>query len=177
MRQLLVVFAVIGLGMALFLREGIAWVKSPSGEARLASHPIRVDFDGDVQLLGYDLRKVQPDDYWRVSLYWWFNPALADGDPINAFVHLVDANGQIVAQSDKFAVNAVTGQSGWRDEMHVRDTYHLFLPDDLPPGDLRLRVGLWVCAEDTPAFDCADPQPLAASVEGVLLPEPFIYLP
>ncbi|MBK8988401.1 MAG: hypothetical protein IPM39_20430 [Chloroflexi bacterium] len=59
------------------------------------------------------------------------------------FVHLVDAAGQIVAQSDGEPANWGRPTTGWLPGEIVVDEYTLMLPDALPDGRLRLRLGLY----------------------------------
>ena len=174
-RPLIIAYIIVLIGIVLLMREGVAWTASPPGEARLAADAYPVDFDGAVQLLGYQVVKAPADRVWRVSLYWFFDAELAEDESINAYVHLVDGAGQIIAQSDKFAINHITQRAGWRAEMHLRDTYHLFLPEDLPDGEYQLRVGLWRCLEGTP-LDCTNRQSLPAMVGGVPVSEANVEL-
>lgn len=167
-----VALGVAVIGIFALMREGIAWVKSPPGEARLASHAYAADLDSAAHLLGYDIAKIDPGAYWRVSLYWRFPPPQNDGETLNAYVHLVDENGQIIAQNDKADIAAATRDPDWRDAYHLRDVYHLHLPDGvrLPKG-VRLRVGALRCAA---GGECVA---LPVTVDGAIQPEAFIYLP
>ena len=61
----------------------------------------------------------------------------------NVFVHLVDAVGNIVAQSDAVPANWTRPTTGWLPGEYVIDTHALMLPAELPPGPLSLRVGLY----------------------------------
>jgi len=59
------------------------------------------------------------------------------------FVHLVDATGAIVAQSDAAPANWTRPTTGWLPGEYVLDTHTLALPATLPDGPLSLRVGLY----------------------------------
>jgi hypothetical protein len=59
------------------------------------------------------------------------------------FVHLVDATGAIVAQSDAAPAGWARPTTGWLPGEYVLDTHTLTLPATLPAGPLSLRVGLY----------------------------------
>ena len=59
------------------------------------------------------------------------------------FVHLVDAAGNIVAQSDAAPAGWTRPTTGWLPGEYVLDTHILTLPATLPDGPLSLRVGLY----------------------------------
>ena len=59
------------------------------------------------------------------------------------FVHLVDATGAIVAQSDAAPAGWTRPTTGWLPGEYVPDTHTLTLPSVLPDGPLTLRVGLY----------------------------------
>ncbi len=67
----------------------------------------------------------------------------------HVFVHLVDASGEIVAQSDAAPANWTRPTTGWLPGEYVLDTHTLTLPATLPEGPLTLRVGMY--APDTGA--------------------------
>jgi hypothetical protein len=59
------------------------------------------------------------------------------------FIHLADDAGRVWAQSDSVPVNWTRPTTGWVPGEYVADTHALTLPDDLPPGEYRLWVGLY----------------------------------
>lgn len=76
-----------------------------------------------------------------VSLVWLARTELPDS--YHVFVHLVDETGRIVAQSDQIPAAWTRPTTGWLPGEYVVDTHSLSLPDDLPPGRLHLRAGLY----------------------------------
>ncbi len=58
------------------------------------------------------------------------------------FIHLVDANGQILAQTDGEPANWSRPTTGWVPGEYILDDHTLTLPPDLPAG-ASLRVGLY----------------------------------
>jgi hypothetical protein len=63
----------------------------------------------------------------------------------NAFVHLLDANGNRVAQVDWPPGDAISRlpTSQWPVGVTLADTQQLLLPPDLPPGVYTLIAGLY----------------------------------
>jgi hypothetical protein len=63
-------------------------------------------------------------------------------------VHLVDASGRKVAQSDRQPGGVYYPSTLWRPGERLRDDHTLSLPADTPPGRYTLLVGLYALAED-----------------------------
>ncbi len=59
------------------------------------------------------------------------------------FVHLLDAAGEIVAQTDRRPFGGRFPTPAWLPGESLQDTYALPLPPELPAGDYRLRVGFY----------------------------------
>lgn len=86
-------------------------------------------------------------------------PTLASGQPQNihlqwqtikrpmvdytVFIHLLDANGRLVAQHDGPPMQNFIPTSLWRSEMIVNDVHPLTLPLDMPQGEYRISIGLY----------------------------------
>jgi len=106
------------------------------------SHPATANFDGQIELLGYDTAR-QPGKL-AVTLYWrTLQPPAED---YAVFVHLLDPQGPIVAQHDGQPQNGAYPTSVWDIGEVVADEHVLDLPADLPPGSYRLRVGWYLPA-------------------------------
>lgn len=104
-----------------------------------AGHPAGVQFAGLIELLGYDA--AQQEGMLAVTLHWrCVEPPHAD---YTVFVHLLDAAGEIVAQRDGQPQGGTYPTSVWDVDEVVGDEHRLALPPDLPPGNYRLRVGLY----------------------------------
>lgn len=75
----------------------------------------------------------------RVVFYWQaIEPAAAD---YSALVHLVNAQGYVVAQADGYAVNNTRPLSSWQSGETIFDTREILLPPDLPAGEYSILVG------------------------------------
>jgi len=97
----------------------------------------------DGPLRGGDLLPVEVD--WR-----------ADRTPerdLTFFVHLLDAAGEIVAQTDRRPFEGRFPTPAWLPGEALADTYTVPLPPELPAGDYRLRVGFYDDAGRLPVAD------------------------
>lgn len=75
----------------------------------------------------------------RLTLYWQTNAPLAEDYQV--FVHLVNADGDIIVQRDTAPVDGRYPTSQWRTGVTIADTHTLTF--DAPPGDYTARVGLY----------------------------------
>jgi len=104
---------------------------------------------------------VQPGAILPVTLHWQ-TVAPVDRD-YTVFVHVVSADGALVAQQDRPPLGGFAPTSLWLPTIPVVDTYQIPLPTDLPVGVLALRVGLYtmehgrlpVQGQDAPVGDFA----------------------
>jgi hypothetical protein len=111
---------------------------------------------GDViTLVGYDLstEEVRSGESLTVTLVW-----RAEGTPAGdytAFVHLVDKDGNLVAQDDHPPLMGEYRTSFWARGDVVRDTYTLTVDDSQLPCACTLRVGMYDPAAGVrvPAYD------------------------
>jgi hypothetical protein len=108
-----------------------------------------------ITLVGYDLSEGQvgPGESLTVTLVWRAEGAPA-GD-YTAFVHLVDEDGNLVAQDDHPPLMGEYRTSFWSPDDVVRDTYNLALDPSQLPCACTLRVGLYdpVAEVRVPAYD------------------------
>jgi 4-amino-4-deoxy-L-arabinose transferase-like glycosyltransferase len=96
-----------------------------------------------VEFLGYDLRKAvrAPGSPLEVTLHWH---ALETPDRnYHAFVHLLNAEGDILAQHDGLPQGGERPPYGWLPAEYIADSHRLHLPVTLDDGDYRLAVGLY----------------------------------
>jgi hypothetical protein len=108
-------------------------------------------------LLGYEASgEFAPGGAVDVTLYWE-----AEGDMGGAtetyfvFVHLLDADGLLVAQHDGPAVGGRYPPAAWIPGEPVPDSHTLFLDPALPAGTYTLQAGVytWPTFERLPAWD------------------------
>jgi 4-amino-4-deoxy-L-arabinose transferase-like glycosyltransferase len=96
-----------------------------------------------VQLLGYNIESgFRPGDNIHLTLFW---QCLEEMDQdYTVFIHLVDAGDNIVIQKDNPPVDGFYPTTKWELGEIVRDQYDLAIPSDVPPGEYRLRMGMYL---------------------------------
>ena len=100
-------------------------------------------FADAVKLRSFDVSpaEIQASDVVTIGLVW---EALALTERYGTvFVHLVDADGRLVAQHDGQPVSNIFPFPEWQAGMILRDDHVLQLPADLPPGAYTLVVGVY----------------------------------
>lgn len=97
----------------------------------------------NVELAGYDLDTASPapGSTLDVTLYW--HALDTPAHDYHAFVHLLDGDGNIVAQHDSVPGGGGLPTLGWLPGEYLIDRHVLALPADLPPGEYRLAAGLY----------------------------------
>jgi len=109
-------------------------------------------------LAGYTISDLQSP----ISLLWKVENETVTS--YRVFVHLLDASGQIIAQSDGEPANWRRPTTGWTAGEYILDEHSLTLPEELPGGPLTLRIGL---------YDPATGERLpAAGGDAVVIPAP-----
>jgi hypothetical protein len=145
----------LGDGVHSFQLEGVSlgdlMVNAPQ---RLFEMPetetvLRARFGEEIELVGYSIHDAHAEagdgeNAVTVVLVW---QGLAEM-PVSyrAFVHLVDEDGRIVAQSDAEPAAWTRPTTGWAPGEYVVDEHLLLLPEDRAFGELATRVGLYDAA-------------------------------
>jgi len=121
------------------------------GEAKLApsrrmpppSHPLEVEFEEGIVLEGYDLSPsiAKPGDVVTLTLHWRVEASPSRDYQI--FVHLVGEEPRPVAQADGPPLSGDYPTGMWEASESIVDPHPFPLPADLPPGEYRLRIGLY----------------------------------
>ncbi len=96
-----------------------------------------------IGLAGYDLAPWPPEAGRSliVTLFWQvFSTPPAD---LTVFVHLLDEQGQLVAQFDGPPGGGSLPTSSWSPGQLWMDSYPILLPHDLPAGQYQIRVGMY----------------------------------
>ncbi len=106
-----------------------------------AVHPSPVGADyGSVRLEAAMLGAMQPGRLLDVRLFWSIQQP---EQPLTAFIHVVNAEGQMAAQKDEPLAGAFTPFERWRSGQLLDFTHHVWLPDDLPAGIYTIYAGLY----------------------------------
>lgn len=125
------------------------------------------------RLVGYDLSAstVLPGQPLELTLYWQAQETT--GDRLSVFVHLVDAQGNFLAQADGEPGGGALPTSSWLPGEYLADRRTLTVRSDAAAGPAALIVGfydprtgermLWQGADDRPAADYL-PLPTAIQV-------------
>jgi hypothetical protein len=130
-----------------------------SGEQSPVEAPNRVNAElGEgVTLLGYAIdgggSQVSPGQATDITLYWQARSPLTLNYTV--FVHLASPSSSPYAQDDGQPRDGTYPTSYWDVGQVVTDVHTLPIPDDLPPGQYRLTVGMYLLetGERLPAFD------------------------
>ena len=104
---------------------------------------VDVHWENDIALVSMTLpdRFLAPGESLPVGFEWLAGHTI-DRD-LTFFVHLIDAAGNIVAQSDMRPFGGRFPTTVWLPGKTLQDTYALPIPEGIPPGEYRLRVGFY----------------------------------
>jgi hypothetical protein len=119
-----------------------------------AGAALDVNFGDQMRLRGWSLDGTtwRPGDTLTVALAWKATVELSDRYIV--FVHLMSSDGSLAAQRDLPPVGNLIPASAWTPGATFRYPVAIELPDDLPAGDYRLLVGvyLWPKLERLPVL-------------------------
>jgi hypothetical protein len=112
-----------------------------SGKPDIAK-PLEAEFEDQINLLGYDaVDSLSPGAELDVTLYWEAQQPPKDNYMV--FVHLLDADGRLVANHDGPPVDGRYPTRAWLPGQVVSDTHRIVLKPDVPVGTYRLQVGMY----------------------------------
>ncbi len=124
-------------------------------------HPLHLNLDGQIELLGYDLStdQVRPGDTLELTLYWHALTELEEDYTI--FTHLLGesynpASGSFLwGQKDNMPLDGSYPTSRWLENEAVVDRYAIAVQPDAPPGLYRIEVGMYLLetGQRLPVFD------------------------
>jgi len=131
---------------------GPAYVDNWPLETEPPSMPHRPDlvFGETIRLWGYDIQvensQVQPGNKVPITLVWQDQvPVSSD---YHVFLHLMDAEGRLLGQSDGVPAAWTRPTSTWRAGEFIVDEHTIPVPADAPAGAVYLWVGLYSPAGD-----------------------------
>ena len=118
--------------------------------SRAVQHPLHLNLDGQIELLGYDLGagQVRPGDTLELTLYWHALTELEEDYTV--FTHLLGesynlASGSFLwGQKDSMPLNGTYPTSRWLENEVVVDRYAIAVQPDAPPGLYRMTVGMYL---------------------------------
>jgi hypothetical protein len=102
-----------------------------------------VTFGDAIELEGYGVSIVQlsADKTLYLTLHWHSKAPISESKVV--FVHLLDANGKLVAQVDELPLAGQWPTSNWHPGDRLADRHALPLDPALLPGDYAISVGLY----------------------------------
>ncbi len=105
--------------------------------------PLDVQLGDSIALEGYALPQVTfaPGDVVPLTLFW--RAETTPAERYKVFVHLVDAAGTLVAQTDSEPGGGFALTTLWPPGERLADRYGVLLPPGSAPGDYRLLVGMY----------------------------------
>ena len=108
--------------------------------------PVGVTLEGVATLVGATIEPagapLAPGATLRVTLVWRAEGTASVSHHV--FVHLLGADGRLVAQSDGVPAGWTRPTTGWLAGEYITDVHVLALPDDTAAGQLTLQAGLYV---------------------------------
>ena len=107
-------------------------------------------FGNELALTGARLssRQLPAKDGLCVELNW--QALSTPSTDYTVFVHLINSQGQVVAQTDMQPQGGNAPTSQWQPGNSIADKHGLVLPADLPPGEYQVRVGLYRADNQAP---------------------------
>jgi hypothetical protein len=129
--------------------------------ASAIQHPLHLNLDDQIELLGYDLGadKAGPGDTLELTLYW--HGLTEPEEDYTVFTHLLGesynlASGSFLwGQKDSMPLGGSYPTSRWLENEVVVDRYDIAIQSDAPPGLYRIEVGLYLLetGQRLPVFD------------------------
>jgi hypothetical protein len=115
------------------------------GMAALRSYQVErlapTDFHVIAPTPGSALPPLNPGDYVRIDLRWQGERDILDN--YSVFTHLVDRHGRVVTQLDQWPGQRMAPTVLWVPGDVIPDSYVLQVPDDAPPGEYDVTVGMY----------------------------------
>jgi hypothetical protein len=104
-----------------------------------------------ITFLGYDLARA--NESLAITLYW--KSERATPQDFSVFVHLLDLNGNLIAQHDSAPQNGNAPTSWWLPGDLIADPHPLIVPGNIVPGRYTLEIGMYDSATGArlPIFD------------------------
>jgi hypothetical protein len=102
------------------------------------------DFQGQIVLLGYRLPEQETWPGGRMPVTLYYQAKVPFGIDYTVFVHLVDAEGDIITQQDTYPGMGRYPTTMWKPGQIIADTFYLELPGWAPaPGTGTFEVGFY----------------------------------
>jgi hypothetical protein len=129
----------------------------PAAPPTTMETPVDIRFGEHITLLGFTIAatELSPGDIVQVTLFW------QTAEPLDrrykVFLHLIDANGALVAQRDGEPGGNLALTTTWRPGESVVDNHGLLIPAGTPAGPHRLMLGLYDLSDPAARLPVAIP--------------------
>lgn len=108
-------------------------------------NPVSINFDNQIELVGYELSSLAPvaGETVELTLYWRALQPIAQDYIV--FAHIIDPRTTMIfAGSDAMPANWTAPTSTWQVGTIITDTHTLAVSPDTPPGIYEVEVGLYL---------------------------------
>ena len=115
----------------------------PAQLSNQPQHASAVRFGDHITLAGFTLStpKLAPGDILQLDLFWRTDAPLTERYKV--FVHVLDATGQIAAQTDREPGGGRQPTTNWASNAGVIDRYGVLIPEDVANGRYSVQIGLY----------------------------------
>ena len=115
----------------------------PTESAGVMQTAVNVPFGNDITLEGYTLAPERPfaGDVMQLTLFW--KTAVSLDTRYKVFVHLLDSDGNLIAQRDSEPGGNLMPTDGWHAGEQIVDNHGLLIPADAPAGTYTIMMGLY----------------------------------
>lgn len=103
--------------------------------------PTNISWVNGIELLGYSLQSRVIPQSNGVELRLYLQPDAQINESLTLFVHLLDVEGNLVAQRDTIPVNGTRPTTGWVAGEVLTDDISIFIGDNIASGEYRIAVG------------------------------------
>lgn len=106
-------------------------------------HSSGVRFGDHITLDGFTLpaTNLSAGDILQLDLFWRTDVLLAERYKV--FVHVLDAHGKIIAQTDREPGGGLNPTTNWQPNETIVDRYGVLIPSDTPAGTYSVEIGLY----------------------------------
>ncbi len=104
---------------------------------------VRARFSNEITLESDELVQgtLRGGDIAAIALHW--RADIVPSGRYKVFVHLLDAQGQVVAQRDGEPMADLRPTSTWRPGETITDRYGILIEPGIPPGDYQIELGMY----------------------------------
>ena len=115
----------------------------PAESTGVMGTPITAQFGSDITLDGYTIAPERPfaGEVMQLTLFW--KTAVSLDTRYKVFIHLLDSDGNLIAQRDSEPGGNLMPTDGWHAGEQIVDNHGLLIPVDAPAGMYTIMMGLY----------------------------------